>query len=102
MRHRPSQLSGGELQRAAIARALVNKPRVLLCDEPTGNLDSKTGTAIAELLVNIHRQQGVSLVLVTHEAKLAEMADRTLVLRDGRVVDPPTGPRLLAEGPVRS
>ncbi len=85
--HKPNQLSGGELQRAAIARALVNEPRVLLCDEPTGNLDSKTGAAIAALLVGIHGQRQVSVVLVTHEAKLAELAERTMALRDGRVVD---------------
>ncbi len=84
--HRPRALSGGELQRAAIARALMNEPKVLLCDEPTGNLDSKTGTEIAELLAGLQRQQGVSLVLVTHETMLAGLADRMVILRDGRIV----------------
>lgn len=84
--HRPTELSGGELQRAAIARALVNGPKVLLCDEPTGNLDSKTGEAITQLLVNVYRQQGVSLVLATHEAALGQLADRVIALRDGRIV----------------
>ena len=85
--HTPGALSGGELQRVAIARALVNEPQVMLCDEPTGNLDSKTGADVARLLINAHRQQRMSLVLVTHETALAELADRTIVLRDGRVVE---------------
>ncbi len=86
LRHRPSQLSGGEQQRVAIARALVNQPRWLLCDEPTGNLDTKTGAEIIELLVGLHRRQRVGLVLVTHEHKLAELAERIIVLKDGRIV----------------
>ncbi len=85
--HKPSQLSGGELQRAAIARALVNEPQLLFCDEPTGNLDSKTGAEVAELLVTIQKQRGMSLLLVTHEHELAARADRQVVLRDGRIVD---------------
>ena len=85
--HKPSQLSGGELQRAAIARALINGPQIIFCDEPTGNLDSKTGSEIAELLIGLHRQQQTSLVLVTHEAELAVRADSTIVLRDGRIVE---------------
>ena len=85
--HKPSQLSGGELQRAAIARALVNEPQVLFCDEPTGNLDSNTGSDIADLLVNVHKQRGTSLVLVTHELELAARADHQIMLRDGRIVD---------------
>lgn len=85
--HRPSQLSGGEMQRAAIARALMNEPQVLLCDEPTGNLDSKTGSEIADLLIGLHRRRGVSLVLVTHETDLATRADQHVALRDGRIVE---------------
>ena len=85
--HKPSQLSGGELQRAAIARALINEPQILFCDEPTGNLDSKTGAEVADALVNIHQRRGMSLVLVTHEAELAYRADSMVALRDGRVVD---------------
>ena len=84
--HKPRALSGGELQRAAIARALVNEPQMLLCDEPTGNLDSKTGAEIAELLVGVHRRTRMSLVLVTHEQSLAQLADSTILLRDGRCV----------------
>lgn len=87
--HKPNALSGGELQRAAIARALVNEPRVLLCDEPTGNLDSKTGAAITELLIRLHQQRGMSLVIVTHQAELAERAAMTIFLRDGKIVDQP-------------
>ena len=86
MRHRPQELSGGEQQRVAIARALVNKPKLLLCDEPTGNLDSKTGADVIELLVGLNRKSGLGLVLVTHQSKLAEMADRTIVLEDGHVI----------------
>ncbi len=85
--HRPGELSGGEQQRVAIARALVNKPKWLLCDEPTGNLDSKTGEGIVELLRVLYRRDKVGLVLVTHQASLAKLADRTVVLEDGRVVD---------------
>ncbi len=87
MRHRPRELSGGEQQRVAIARALVNEPTVLLCDEPTGNLDSKTGTEVAELLISLQRQRRMGLVLVTHEADLAERAGSLVALRDGRVVE---------------
>ena len=87
---KPTQLSGGELQRVAIARALVNDPQVIFCDEPTGNLDSQTGQAVAHLLVTVHQQQRSSLVLVTHEEALARLADRWLVLRDGQVVSEQT------------
>jgi lipoprotein-releasing system ATP-binding protein len=85
--HRPSELSGGEQQRAAIARALVNEPPVLFCDEPTGNLDSKTGEDVAQLLVELHRQRRMTLVLVTHEPGLAQRASQSLGLRDGRIVE---------------
>ena len=87
LHHKPSALSGGEQQRAAIARALVNGPKIVFCDEPTGNLDSKTGAAITTLLVELQRRHRMGLVLVTHEAMLASLADQTLVLRDGRIVD---------------
>ena len=83
--HRPSQLSGGQQQRVAIARALVNEPKILLCDEPTGNLDRKTGLAIMDLLVALHKE-GKTVILVTHDAKLAEYADRTIELEDGKVI----------------
>ena len=84
--HYPSQLSGGEQQRVAIARALANDPPILLADEPTGNLDSTTGAQIIDLLVSIDRGRGRTLVLVTHDADLAARADRTIPLRDGRVI----------------
>jgi putative ABC transport system ATP-binding protein len=84
--HYPSQLSGGEQQRVALARALANDPPIVLADEPTGNLDSSNGRHIMELLQNIHRARGTTLVLVTHDADLAALADTRMVMRDGRVV----------------
>jgi len=85
--HYPSQLSGGEQQRVALARALANNPPIVLADEPTGNLDSSNGRHIMELLRTIHRTRGTTVVLVTHDAELAALADSRLVLRDGRVVE---------------
>jgi putative ABC transport system ATP-binding protein len=86
--HYPSQLSGGEQQRIAIARALANDPPIVLADEPTGNLDSSTGRHIMDLLLNVRQARGSTLVLVTHDADLASLADSRLVLRDGRPVPP--------------
>jgi len=83
--HRPNQLSGGQQQRVAIARALVNDPKILLCDEPTGNLDRKTGFQIMDILVDLHRK-GKTVIIVTHDQKIAEYAHRTILLDDGRVV----------------
>jgi putative ABC transport system ATP-binding protein len=85
--HYPSQLSGGEQQRVALARALANDPPIVLADEPTGNLDSANGRHILELLRNIHTNRGTTIVLVTHDAELAAIADAKLTLRDGRVVE---------------
>ena len=84
--HYPSQLSGGEQQRVAIARALANNPPILLADEPTGNLDSGTGHQVIDLLIDVNRRRGTTVVLVTHDAELAQRADRTIALRDGRIV----------------
>jgi putative ABC transport system ATP-binding protein len=85
--HYPSQLSGGEQQRIAIARALANDPPILLADEPTGNLDSGTGHQIVELLLGINKARSTTLVIVTHDPELASVADLTVALRDGRVVN---------------
>jgi putative ABC transport system ATP-binding protein len=84
--HYPSQLSGGEQQRVAIARALANDPPILLADEPTGNLDSATGHAVIELLLQVNRSRAATLVLVTHDPELAGVADLAIALKDGRVV----------------
>lgn len=85
LRHRPAELSGGERQRVAIARALINDPALLLADEPTGNLDRKTGGAILEVLAEIRRERGQTLLMVTHDPEIAARADRTVELVDGRV-----------------
>jgi len=84
-KHRPGELSGGEQQRVALARALANRPRVLLADEPTGNLDSKTGGRIMEVLARFHREYNQTVLMVTHDASLAGTADRVLHLADGRL-----------------
>jgi len=84
-RHLPSQLSGGQQQRVAVARALAGNPAVLLADEPTGNLDSKNGEAVMQLLANLH-QGGATIVMVTHDARFARHADRTVHIFDGRVI----------------
>ncbi len=86
MEHLPSALSGGEKQRVAIARALINHPKVLFADEPTGNLDSATGDAIMEILNRLHTQEGVAILMVTHEVELAKTADRLIRMHDGEVI----------------
>ncbi len=83
--HLPSELSGGEQQRVAVARALMNRPRVVFCDEPTGNLDSKTGAAILELLLKLNREHGTTLVVVTHEPAITKVAKKVYSLKDGQL-----------------
>jgi putative ABC transport system ATP-binding protein len=85
-KHLPSQLSGGQQQRVAVARALVGSPLILLADEPTGNLDSKNGEAVMELMSNLHKE-GATICMVTHDPRYAEHAERTIHLFDGRVVE---------------
>jgi putative ABC transport system ATP-binding protein len=85
LQHRPSQLSGGEQQRVAIARALAAEPAMLLADEPTGNLDSRSGEEVLELLARLRAERGVAVVVVTHDAGVARRFDRTMLVRDGRL-----------------
>ncbi len=88
LEHRPSMLSGGEQQRVAIARALVTEPNVLLADEPTGNLDSRTGEEVMQLLTDLNAERGVALVVITHDQQVVGAARRVIRLRDGRIEDP--------------
>ena len=84
---KPTKLSGGQRQRVAIARALVNNPSIILADEPTGSLDSKTGDVILDVLKKIHKKNNVTLIVVTHEPYVANMADRTIKIRDGKITE---------------
>jgi putative ABC transport system ATP-binding protein len=85
--HRPHQLSGGQQQRVAVARALVNDPEVVLADEPTGNLDSKTSDEIMELMQKLNAEKGVTIIVITHEQDIAEFAERAVTFRDGQIVE---------------
>jgi ABC-type lipoprotein export system ATPase subunit len=90
LHHHPSQLSGGQQQRVAIARALVNDPSILMADEPTGNLDSRTSREVIDLFRRLNEEQNITVILVTHDQNVARNAKRTIVLRDGRVVEDTT------------
>jgi putative ABC transport system ATP-binding protein len=99
LRHRPIELSGGEQQRVALARALVNEPKILLADEPTGNLDSRTGTEVMELIRELNRSLKMTVVLVTHEQALAEKySDRLISLADGKVISDHLNAKVAARG----
>lgn len=87
MNHRPNELSGGEQQRVAIARAFANNPDVILADEPTGNMDSKTGQVIVNLLAKLHKEENKTIIMVTHDQEVAVHAERIELLRDGRIIE---------------
>ncbi len=95
--HKPNELSGGEKQRVAIARALANNPALLLADEPTGNLDSRSGDAVLDLLCNLVRHKGLTLIMVTHDLQIAARADRVIHLRDGQIHPPPADDAMLSK-----
>jgi putative ABC transport system ATP-binding protein len=101
MHHKPNQLSGGQQQRVAIARALVNTPKILLADEPTGNLDSKTGAEIIDLFQKLHEEEGQTVVFVTHDSFIARHTNRVIRLADGKVVGDEINPHPLAAGTIR-
>ena len=84
---KPNKLSGGQRQRVAIARALVNNPSIILADEPTGSLDSKTGEMVLDILKNMHEKYNVTLIIVTHDTDVAKLAERTIVIKDGQIID---------------
>lgn len=98
--HFPSQMSGGEQQRVAIARAIAKRPEVLLCDEPTGALDAKTGVIVLEVLERINREMGTTTAVITHNAMIAEMADRVIYLSDGRISEVRSNDRKKSAGEI--
>ncbi len=98
MRHYPSQLSGGQQQRVAVARALGGSPSILLADEPTGNLDSRNGEAVMDLLQSLHRE-GATICMVTHDTRFAKHAERTIHLFDGKVVEETEAEQYAASAP---
>ena len=85
-RHKPQELSGGEQQRVAVARALINDPKIIFADEPSGNLDSENATSLHEIFFKLRDQTGCTMVIVTHNDKLAEMADRKIIIKDGKII----------------
>ena len=93
MKHTPDELSGGQKQRVAIARSLVNHPSMILADEPTGALDSATGRIVMDLFHKLHKENGITIVLITHSNELAEETERVVTLRDGRIITERAGQR---------
>ena len=101
--HHPNQLSGGQQQRVAIARALVTTPSILLADEPTGNLDTRTSIEVMSIFQHLNRDRGITVLLITHERDIAEYADRIITCRDGHIVtDTPVAVRRIAENELKA
>ncbi len=95
-KHLPEELSGGQKQRVAIARAMANNPAIILADEPTGALDTKTGRLVMDIFHKLHKEQGITIVLITHSPELAKETERILPLRDGNIIDDGDSPDLSA------